>query len=70
MFDSDEIRARGWNLDITWLRDELHEDAAELPEPSELAAEAITELEAAVDELQEILRLLGDAEAELVEAAG
>ncbi|HZU76085.1 MAG TPA: class I SAM-dependent DNA methyltransferase [Dehalococcoidia bacterium] len=70
VFDSDEIRARGWNLDITWLRDELHEDAAELPEPSELAAEAITELEAAVDELQEILRLLGDAEAELVEAAG
>lgn len=62
-FSIDEIKARGYNLDITWLRDELHESGDDLPEPAELAAEAITELEAAVDELQEMLRLLESPEA-------
>jgi type I restriction enzyme M protein len=65
-----DIKARGYNLDITWLRDELHEESADLPEPAELAAEAIAELEAAVDELQEMLRLLERSEAAPVEAAG
>ena len=62
-FTLEAIKARGYNLDITWLKDELHEDGADLPEPADLAAEAITELEAAVDELQEMLRLLEDPEA-------
>jgi type I restriction enzyme M protein len=57
-FSLEEIKARGYNLDLTWLKDELHERSEDLPEPAELAAEAIAELEAAVDELQEMLRLL------------
>ena len=57
-FGLDEIKARDYKLDITWLRDETLEDAADLPEPQDLAAEAITELEAVVDELREILQLL------------
>jgi type I restriction enzyme M protein len=57
-FDIAEVKARDYKLDITWLRDESLEDADELPEPQDLAAEAITELEAVVDELKEILSLL------------
>ena len=49
------IRERGYNLDITWLKDDSLEDPDSLPEPQELAADAITELNACIDELQEIL---------------
>lgn len=69
-FTHAQIAARDYNLDITWLKDELHQEGADLPEPAELAAEAITVLEAAVDELQEMLRLLERAEDAAVEAAG
>jgi type I restriction enzyme M protein len=53
-----EVKARDYKLDITWLRDESLEDADELPEPQDLAAEAITELEAVVDDLREIIALI------------
>ncbi len=53
-----EVKERNNKLDITWLRDESLEDADELPEPQDLATEAIAELEAAVDELREIVGLL------------
>lgn len=56
-----EIKARDYNLDITWLKDENLEDPNSLPEPQVLAADAITELNYCVDELQEILDLI-DAE--------
>jgi len=36
----------------------LLEDAEDLPEPQDLAAEAITGLEAVVDDLKEIIRLV------------
>jgi len=57
-FHISEIKARNYKLDITWLRDESLEDASDLPEPQDLAAEAITELEAVVDDLREIAELL------------
>jgi type I restriction enzyme M protein len=57
-FHLSEIKERNYKLDITWLKDENLEDAGELPEPQDLAAEAIAELEAAVDELKEILHLV------------
>jgi type I restriction enzyme M protein len=57
-FHISEIKGRNYNLDITWLKDESIEDANDLPEPQDLAAEAITELEAAVDELKDILRMI------------
>jgi type I restriction enzyme M protein len=45
-------------LDITWLKDESLEDGDELPEPQDLAGEAITELEAVVEDLRGIVELL------------
>lgn len=54
-FSISEIKDRNYNLDITWLKDESLEDPDSLPEPQALAADAITELGACIDELQEIL---------------
>ncbi len=57
-FHMSDIKERGYKLDITWLRDESLEDANDLPEPQDLAAEAITELEAVVDDLRDIVEML------------
>ncbi|WP_212721176.1 class I SAM-dependent DNA methyltransferase [Synechocystis sp. PCC 7338] len=57
-FSIDEVKERGYKLDITWLKDESLEDADDLPEPDFLASEAITELEAVVDDLRDILALM------------
>ena len=57
-FSISEIEERGYKLDITWLKDESVEDIDELPEPQDLAGEAITELEAVVDGLREIVALV------------
>lgn len=56
-FGTDESRAdlhrevRGYKLALTWLRDKP-------PAPQGLASEAITELEAVVDDLREIAKPL------------
>ncbi|MBI4854293.1 MAG: SAM-dependent DNA methyltransferase [Acidobacteria bacterium] len=65
-FSINEIKERDYKLDITWLKDESLEDADELPEPQDLAAEAITELEAVVDDLKEIIGLLEKEELSLL----
>jgi type I restriction enzyme M protein len=57
-FHANEIKERGYKLDITWLKDESLEDSDELPEPQDLAGEAITELEAVVDDLKDVVELL------------
>jgi type I restriction enzyme M protein len=57
-FQINEVKERDYKLDITWLKDESLEDSDELPEPQDLASEAITELEAAVDDLREIVELV------------
>jgi type I restriction enzyme M protein len=62
-FHISEIKERDFKLDITWLKDESFEDAEELPEPQDLAGEAITELEAVVDDLREIAGLIEKEEA-------
>ncbi len=54
-FTREEIAARGDSLDIAWLKDDSDGSGDELPEPAVLAQEAITELEAALDELRGIL---------------
>ena len=64
MFSLSQIKERNYNLDITWLKDEGLEDPNSLPEPQALAADAITELNACVDELQEILTLIDAEEGE------
>jgi len=57
-FTRQAIKDRGNKLDITWLKDESLEDSDDLPDPQELAAEAVTELEALVDDLREIIALV------------
>lgn len=57
-FHISDIKERNYKLDITWLKDETIEDADNLPEPQDLASEAITELEAVVDDLNEVLQLI------------
>ena len=57
-FHIEKIKKRDYKLDVTWLKDEALEDSDDLPEPQDLAAEAITELEAAADELKDIVELL------------
>jgi type I restriction enzyme M protein len=58
-FGIDEIKARDFKLDgLKWLKDESLEDASGLPEPEELATDAISELEFAVGELNEIIAML------------
>lgn len=62
-FSIQQVKERGYKLDFTWLKDESLEDSDELPEPQDLAAEAITELEAVVDDLREIMALIEKEEA-------
>jgi len=61
-FHVSDIKQRDYKLDITWLKDESLEHGEDLPEPQDLAAEAITELEAAMDDLREIVRLIDKQE--------
>ncbi|WP_282099175.1 hypothetical protein [Deefgea sp. CFH1-16] len=60
VFSRDWIRERGDSLDISWLKDDNAEDAADLPEPSVLAREAMDELGGALAELEAILAELGE----------
>ncbi|OGI29992.1 MAG: restriction endonuclease subunit S [Candidatus Melainabacteria bacterium RIFOXYA12_FULL_32_12] len=57
-FHIDEIKGLGYRLDVNWLRDETLEDSNDIPEPQVLASEAITELEAVVDDLKDILQII------------
>src|SRR3989454_8167138 len=57
-FSSGDVKKRDYKLDITWLKDESLEENGDLPDPQDLAAEAITELEAVVDDLREIVALV------------
>jgi len=63
-FSREWIReTKGDSLDISWLKDESSVDAASLPEPEVLASEALTELEAAMSGLQDLLKALGAEQA-------
>ncbi len=58
-FPISEVKDHDFKLDgFKWLKEESLDDPDDLPEPEELAAEAISELEQAVGELNEVLRLL------------
>ncbi|MBI3200082.1 MAG: SAM-dependent DNA methyltransferase [Myxococcales bacterium] len=54
-----EVKRREFKLDgLKWLKEDSLEDADDLPEPEELATDAIAELEEAVAELNQVLKLL------------
>ncbi len=59
-FKRDWIAERNDSLDISWLKDDNVEDAANLPEPAVLAELALGELEAAMSGLRAILAELGE----------
>jgi type I restriction enzyme M protein len=58
-FSISDVKERDFKLDgFKWLKEDSLENADELPEPEELATDAIEELEEAVGELNQVLRLL------------
>ncbi len=59
-FSREAVRARADSLDISWLKDDGAEDAADLPEPAVLVREAADELNGALAELDAILAELGE----------
>jgi len=67
-FSLEDIKDRDYKLDITWIKDESLEE--DLPEPDFLASEAITELEAVVDDLKDILQALEETGALSESTAG
>jgi type I restriction enzyme M protein len=58
-FPISEVKAKEYKIDgLKWLKDESLDDADDLPEPEELATDAISELTSAVEELNAILAFL------------
>jgi type I restriction enzyme M protein len=57
-FSRESITKRGENLDISWLRDESLQDADNLPEPDEIAAEIIMRLQSAMEDMEALTELL------------
>ncbi|NLH10330.1 MAG: SAM-dependent DNA methyltransferase [Holophagae bacterium] len=58
-FHISEVRERHFKIDaLKWLKDETLDDGTDLPEPDELVTDAIAELQAAIEELQQVLVLL------------
>jgi len=57
-FSRAEVRARGDNLDISWLRGENTDRAEDLPEPDEIAAQTMEHLRVATEEMQALMELL------------
>jgi len=57
-FSAEQVKKRGHRLDIGWLKDEAMEDANDLPEPQELANQAIEELGGIIKDLREIVALV------------
>ena len=69
-FSIAEVRERDFKLDgFKWLKDDSLEDADDLPEPEELATDAIAELEEAVGELNAVLAFLENSAVTETEAA-
>jgi type I restriction enzyme M protein len=55
----EEIKARGDNLDISWLKDNSAHGADDLPEPEEIAAEILEKLRVASEEMEALQAALG-----------
>jgi type I restriction enzyme M protein len=60
-YTREEIKARGDNLDISWLKDDSVQDSDDLPEPENIAAEILEKLRTATDEMVSLVSALGAA---------
>jgi type I restriction enzyme M protein len=58
-FTRDDAKARGDNLDVTWLKEEGVHAAEDLAEPEEITAEIIGLLQTAMEEMEGMQRALG-----------
>lgn len=65
-FTREWIAANNDSLDISWLKDDSAESSADLPEPAVLAARAMEEMEAVMEDLRGILAELGEELEEVV----
>lgn len=65
-FSREDVRKRGDNLDISWLRDESAGGGEELPEPEVIAGEIMEKLRVAMGEVEALMALLTGEETELV----
>lgn len=63
-FTREQVRARGDNLDVAWLRDESARRHDALPEPEEIAAEIMAKLREAMDEMEALSEALASEPAE------
>lgn len=57
-FSLKQVKERDFKLDITWLKDESLESSDDLLDPQTIASDAISEFEAIIDELREIVALV------------
>ncbi len=58
-FSIDQVKKRDYKIDgLKWLKDESLDDLDDVPEPDELATDAIEELAAAIEELNAVLTAL------------
>jgi len=62
LFDRDKIKVRGYNLDISWLQDESAGNGEKLPEPEIIAAEIMTNLQIAMDEISDLSDMLNNGD--------
>jgi len=67
-FTRDWIANRDDSLDIAWLKDDEAESSSDLPEPAVLAATAMEEMEAIMEDLRGILAELGEEVVEEIES--
>ncbi|KYF81261.1 SAM-dependent methyltransferase [Sorangium cellulosum] len=58
-FTREEIKARGDNLDIAWLKDESDHGVDDLPEPEEITAEILEKLRVVTTEIETLQSELG-----------
>jgi type I restriction enzyme M protein len=57
-FTREDVAKRGENLDITWLKDDGHTSAEDLPEPEEIVAEILEKLGVAMAEMEALSQAL------------
>jgi type I restriction enzyme M protein len=60
-FTREQIKKRNDSLDITWLQDDSVRNGNDLSDPDEIAEEILSQLSIATREMQELARLLGEA---------